>query len=225
MITTRRPFARGADDCVGRHDGPVAEGDRLAALQRTALRPERDAEGVGSGGVELAGPVGLVDGVPDRRHAVVHREDEDAIAVALERLARPHLDRLERIGDLAEHPAKVVEELAQPRRARTPSSGTSRPRSANVFRSPGQAERVVGVVVREEDLFEVGQPERRAHQLPLGALGAVEEQPVAAAPDEQRRRSTARGRRAGGRAEEDDVEVHGSDCRSRPRAIYGSTSR
>ena len=57
--------------------------------------------------VELAGPVGLVDGVADRRDAVVNREDEDPVAVALERLARAHLDRLERVREPAEHAAEV----------------------------------------------------------------------------------------------------------------------
>ena len=47
---------------------------------------------------------------------------------------------------------------------------------------PGQPEVVVGVVVGEEDLAQVDQAERRAEQLALGALGAVEEQALAPAP-------------------------------------------
>ena len=67
---------------------------------------------------------------------------------------------------------------------------------------------MVGVEVREEDLAQVDEADRRAQQLPLRALAAVEEQALAAAADEQRR-GAALGRRcrAGG-AEEDDVEVH-----------------
>ena len=88
------------------------------------------------------------------------------------------------------------------------SGVSSRPRSANVFSIPGQAEEVVGVEVREEDLLQVGQADRRALQLPLRPLAAVEEEPLAAAADEQRRRPALRGRHRGGRAEEDDVEIH-----------------
>ena len=68
--------------------------------------------------------------------------------------------------------------------------------------------------VREEDLLQVGQPDRGTLQLALRPLAAVEEQPLTSAPDEQRRRPALRGRHRGGRAEEDDVEVH--------RAILGT---
>ena len=67
---------------------------------------------------------------------------------------------------------------------------------------------MVGVEVREEDLLQVGQADRRALQLALRPLAAVEEKPLAAAPHEQCRRSTLRRGHRGGRAEKDDVEVH-----------------
>ena len=73
---------------------------------------------------------------------------------------------------------------------------------------PRQAEEVIGVEMREEDLLEVGQPDVRALQLPLRPLGAVEEQPLAAAAHEQRGRRALRGRHRGGGAEKDEVEVH-----------------
>ncbi len=63
---------------------------------------------------------------------------------------------------------------------------------------------------------QVDEPDRRAQQLPLGALAAVEEQALAAPPDEQRARSATRSRRAGRGAEEDDVEVHRRRSYSRP---------
>ena len=71
---------------------------------------------------------------------MVHREDEDPVAVALERLAGTHLDELERVGDPAEHAAEVVEQLAQPRR---PVDGERHLPSAERERlqNPGQAER------------------------------------------------------------------------------------
>ena len=73
---------------------------------------------------------------------------------------------------------------------------------------PGQPEVVVGVVVREEDLAQLEQPDVRAHELALGPLGAVDQQPVAAAAQEERRRRAAPGRHRAGGAEEDDVEIH-----------------
>ena len=72
----------------------------------------------------------------------------------------------------------------------------------------GQAEEVVGVEVRQEDLVELDQADVRAQQLPLRALAAVEEQLLATAADERGGRSAASGRHRAGRAEEDDVEIH-----------------
>ena len=68
---------------------------------------------------------------------------------------------------------------------------------------------MVGVEVREEDLAQLDQADRRAQQLPLRALAAVEQEPLAAAAHEERRRRPLRGRHRAGGAEEDDVEVHG----------------
>ena len=62
--------------------------------------------------------------------------------------------------------------------------------------------------VREEDLLQVGQADRRALQLPLRPLSAVEQEPLAAAPDEKRGGRALRRRHRGGGAEEYDVEVH-----------------
>ena len=73
---------------------------------------------------------------------------------------------------------------------------------------PRQAEEVVGVEVGQEDVLEVGQADDRALELPLRALGAVEEELLAAAPHEERRRSALCGRHRGRGAEEEKVEVH-----------------
>ena len=59
-----------------------------------------------------------------------------------------------------------------------------------------------------------GKADARAQQLALRPLGAVDEQPVAAAADQGRRGGALGGRRGAGRPEEDDVEVHG-------RRFYG----
>ena len=86
--------------------------------------------------------------------------------------------------------------------------------------------------VGDEDLLEVDEPDRRAQQLALRALAAVEEQPVAAAAHEQRRRAAPGGRRARGRAEEHDVEIHPAMVAGAPWTAnghgwnrYGRTSR
>ena len=47
---------------------------------------------------------------------------------------------------------------------------------------------MIGVVVGEEDLGQVDQPERRAQELALRSLAAVEKEALAAAAHEQRRR-------------------------------------
>ena len=69
--------------------------------------------------------------------------------------------------------------------------------------------------VREEDLLDVGQPDGRALELALRSLGAVEEEPLAAAAQEERGGRALRGRHRGRGAEKDEVEVHRS-------AIVGS---
>ena len=68
---------------------------------------------------------------------------------------------------------------------------------------PGQAEPVVGVVVRDEYLLDVGQADR-TQQLALRAFAAVEKQAVAAALHDARRQPsvTARNRSAGAREED-----------------------
>jgi len=49
----------------------------------------------------------------------------------------------------------------------------------------------------------------RTHELPLRALAAVEQQPIAAAPHECGGQPALRARRRAGGAEEEDIEVHG----------------
>ena len=67
---------------------------------------------------------------------------------------------------------------------------------------------MIGVVVGQEDLAQLDQPDVRAQELPLRALGAVEEQPLAAAAQQQRGRRSLGGRHRAGRSEEDEVEIH-----------------
>ena len=67
---------------------------------------------------------------------------------------------------------------------------------------------MVRVIVGEEDLAQLDEPDVRAQELALGALGAVEEEALAAAADECRRGRPLRGRHRARGAEKDDVEVH-----------------
>ena len=64
------------------------------------------------------------------------------------------------------------------------------------------------MVVGQEDLVELHEPDRRAQELALRPLAAVEEQPLAPAPDEQRGRRPPRGRHRARGAEKDEVEIH-----------------
>ena len=72
---------------------------------------------------------------------------------------------------------------------------------------PGQAEPVVGVQVREEDVGQVGEADR-AHELALRALAAVDQDALAAAPDEQRRKAAARRRNRARGAREEERQIH-----------------
>ena len=50
---------------------------------------------------------------------------------------------------------------------------------------------MVGVVVGEEDLGELDQPDGRAQELPLRAFAAVDQHPLAAAAEERARAARA----------------------------------
>ena len=81
--------------------------------------------------------------------------------------------------------------------------------------------------VRDEHLWEVDQPHRRAKELSLRSLGTVEEKAVSPSAHEQRSRCSLGGGHRAGRAEEDDVEIHAAILGlSRPseRAALGSAS-
>ena len=78
--------------------------------------------------------------------------------------------------------------------------------------------------MRDEDLAELHQPHRGAEELALSSLGAVEEEPLAAAPNEERGRGPPGGGHRAGGAEEDDVEIHGAILGLGPQVIL-DTSR
>ncbi len=201
------PGTRLAEHRVGRDHLTVIERDRIAPLQSAALGSRRHAERIGGLHVEPARPIVFVERVPDRAHTVMHGNDEDAVAVPLERLTGAHLDGLDRIRQPADDPPQVAEELAE---ARRPIDGQRHLplTEGKGLQHPRQAERVIGVVVRQEDLLEIRQAQRRTHQLALRSFCAVEEQALAAPPHEKRCRRPRGGRGTRRRTQEDDVEVH-----------------
>src|SRR5436190_7620886 len=69
--------------------------------------------------------------------------------------------------------------------------------------------------VGDVDLVELHEPGRAPH-LPLRALAAVQQQPLAAAAHEHAGGRAPRGRHGATGAEEDDVEVHGESVGARP---------
>ena len=73
----------------------------------------------------------------------------------------------------------------------------------------GKAEHVIRVEMRQKDVLEVDEPDVGAEKLPLRALAAVDEKAIAATPNERRCRPARSGGRRRGRAEEDEIEVHG----------------
>src|SRR6185369_13169210 len=112
----------------------------------------------------------------------------------------------QRVRKPADERPQATEQLAQPVWPVDRERRLVAPAERERLEHPRQAEEVVGVVVREEDLLQVREADRRALELALRAFAAVEQQPFAAAADEQRGRAAVRRGHRGGRAEEDDVE-------------------
>ena len=107
MYTTVRPGARRPDELLGLHRSPVGECDRLPTLQGASLGPERDAERVGDGVVEAAGPLALDEGVSERGYAMVDGKRTKLVAVARQDVAGAKLDELDGIRELPDHLARA----------------------------------------------------------------------------------------------------------------------
>ena len=220
--------ARRPDELLGLHRSPVGERDRLAALQRASLGPERDAERVGRPSLSKRPGRSLsTSAYPSAGTRWSTGKRTDVVAVARQRRRRRAARRARRgYVSFPNTLAERVEEVAKPGRPVDGERHVAHPQRERL-EHPGQAEVVVGVEMRDEDVLEVDEADRRAQQLALGSLAAVEEQPVAAAPNEQGRGSAPGGRRAGRGAEEDDVEVHAPmvTARSRTAATAAGAAR
>ena len=128
-----------------------------------------------------------------RFHGMRDSERHQVVLAALDHVSRPQLDELERVRQPAEDAPERREEILQParpvhRQRQLPATQGER------LQHPGQAEVVVGVKVRDEDLAQLHEPHAGAQQLALRPLPAVEEQPLAAPSQEQRGRRPLRGR-------------------------------
>ena len=138
----------------------------------------------------------------------------DLVAVVADGVAGLEVDDLERVAQAPVDDAHRAHERDGPGRA---VDGQRRLAVAQLegLEHPRQPEPVVGVVVGQEDRLHVGQPDG-AQQLALGALAAVEEQPVAAASQQRRREPTAGGRHRASGAGEEEREVHAGQSRVPP---------
>ncbi len=180
--------ARGPQHLLGPDDVSVREGDGVAALQPPEEGARLHAEGRGARDVEAPGPLALEERVSMCGDAVIRREDEDAVVAALDDVVRTHLHELVRVGELPEDPLQSAEELDEAGRA-VNRQGEFAPAQRERLHHPRQAEVVVGVVVGEEDLRELDEPDPRPQELPLRPLAAVDEEALAPAPDQRRSRS------------------------------------
>ena len=164
---------------------PSGEAHALAALEHAALRAVRHPEGRRDVDVEAARARVLDERVADRRHTVVDGERLDPVPVPLEHGAGLELHGRERIRQPSEDAPKRREELVEARRSVDRQRHLAAPQRERL-QHPGEAEVVVGVVVREEDLLELDEADVAAQELPLRAFRAVEQETVAATPHERR---------------------------------------
>ena len=180
--------------------------DRLAALHATEFRSGGQPKGDRPPWVKCAGTVRLVQRIAEHRTPMSPRHRRDRVAIALEGLSRLefHEDQLK--ADPSRDAECGDEQLPQSRRSVDRKRTVTRAQ-VECLQQPWQSEPVVGVEVRDEDLVEVHETDR-ADELALGALAAVEQDPVSAAPHEHRGQTAARGRNRAGRAGEEQREVH-----------------
>ena len=198
---------RRAQHLFGDDRTPTGHVNRLAGLQASEERPFGDAEGAGGLDVEAPRPGILGEAVPVRGNAVLDRESEDPVVAAVASFAWAQLAQIDLVRQLAEDPPQDREEVDKAGRP-VDGEGHLAPAKREGLQHPRQAEIVVGVVMRQEDVGELDEAHRRPEELSLRALAAVEEDPVAAPANERASETASRRRDGPGGSEEDDVEVH-----------------
>ena len=184
--------ARGPEHLLGAHAASVRKLDGLPTLELSEEWALRDAERARRLEIEAARARVLDDAVAIGPDAVLDREGEDPVIAALERISRGELLQVDVIGELPEDAPQDAEELDEARRPVDLERQLASPEGERLQHS-GQAEVVVCVIVRQEDLVQLDEPDRRAKELPLGPFTAVEEDAVAPTPDQRSGESAARG--------------------------------
>src|SRR6185369_2393190 len=141
-----------------------------------SLGPVRHSERVRRGRVEPARPLVLPQCIADGGRAVTYGERLDPVAVAPDDLARTEVTDLQRVCDATHDNPEGTEEGSRPARAvdRDRDFAATEPKR---LQHSWQAEHVIGVEMREEDVLEIDQTYVGAEQLPLRALAAVDENP------------------------------------------------
>jgi hypothetical protein len=139
---------------------------------------------------------------------VLHLEEQEAVSVPLDGVARRQLDDTELVREAPNHDAERPEQGSRTARAVDDDRQIAAAQREGL-QHPREAEDVIRVEVGQQDVLEIDEPRLRAQQLTLRSLTAVDEQAIAATPDERRRRASRRCRRGAGRAEKEQVEIHG----------------
>ena len=176
------PGTCGADELVGRHRPTVGERDGLASQERSALRAVRHVELGRKRRVEDSGASVLHECPCDGVAAMPYRPGHESVAVSLDDISVLHLARLDLEAQSTDERSEHAQKVAQARRPDELERALPAMEVVGLEQA-GKPEHVIGVVVGEGDQVELGQPERRAQELALGPLTAVDEQDVALAPD------------------------------------------
>ena len=207
VSTSFRPGRASPSTCSGATTRPSGSVTGVPACSDPRSGPNGNAQRVGCSDVETPRPLVLDERVAEGVAPVADAEGPHLVPVAPKHRALRELDHGYLVAQATEDARQRAEQVIE---APWPVEGQRQLAAAESERlqHPGQAEEVVGVEVRQEDLVELDQADVRAQELPLRALAAVEEQLLPAAPDERGGRSAASGRHRAGRAEEDDVEIH-----------------
>ena len=201
------PDPRWTEHLFSVHRRPVGKLDRLAALQASEERSLRDSETLCLLEVEAARARLLDQCVPVRRQAVLDRERLDSVIVPHDALARSQFDERQLVAQPPEDAPQNPEEIVEPWRSVHGQRHLAASEREGLQHSR-QAEIVVGVVVRQEDLGKLDEPDRGTQKLALRPFAAVDEDPLSAAAEERAGEPTLGSGHGARGSEEDEVEVH-----------------
>jgi hypothetical protein len=185
--------ARRAENLLWADRGAVGQVDRDAILEAAEKRPLGHAEPPRFLQVEAAGTRHLDERVSIGRDPVLDGKRLDPVVGAVEPFSGLELDQRELVVEPPEDTPQDSEEVAETRR---PVDGQRDlpPAKGERLQHAGQAEIVIGVVVRQEDLRELDEADRGTQKLTLGALAAVEEESLPTAAHQETREAAPGGR-------------------------------